>query len=93
MLAPCRSSRLSKQKAGVTIATIFRVEALACSTQRGISCVYLWKSVARFGLFRGFLINVDGKEGGNTMGYGVKILKVNGNNASVNRTLQRTKAK
>jgi hypothetical protein len=49
--------------------------------------------VARFGLFWGFFNKVAGKEGGNTMGYGVKILKVNENNASTDRTLQRTKAK
>jgi hypothetical protein len=49
--------------------------------------------VARFGLFWGFLIKLMAKKGRNTQGYGVKILKVNENNASTNKTLQRIKAK
>jgi hypothetical protein len=38
------------------------------------------KSVARFGLFWGFLIKLLARKGRNTQGYGVKILKVNENN-------------
>jgi hypothetical protein len=49
--------------------------------------------VARFGLFWGFSIKSLARKGRNTQGYGVKILKVNENNASANRTLQRIKAK
>jgi hypothetical protein len=36
---------------------------------------------------------VSGEEEGNTMGYGVKILKVNEDNVWTVRTLQRKKAK
>jgi hypothetical protein len=49
--------------------------------------------VARFGLFWVFLIKLLAKKGRNTMGYGVKIMKVNKNNASTDGTIQRTKDK
>jgi hypothetical protein len=49
--------------------------------------------MARFGLFWGFLIKLLAKKGRNTMGYGVKILKVNENNASNDRNIQRKKDK
>jgi hypothetical protein len=79
----------------VTVSTSFRAEALACSTQRGLSRVtgYIygnrWLDLVCLGVF----IKLLAKKGRNTMGYGVKILKVNRNKASTDRTLQRTKAK
>jgi hypothetical protein len=51
------------------------------------------KSMARFGLFWGFLIKLLAKKGRNTQGYGVKILKLNENNDQPIETLQRKKAK
>ena len=49
--------------------------------------------MARFGLFWGVFIKLLEKKGRNTQGYGVKILKMNENNTSSNRNIQRIKAK
>jgi hypothetical protein len=57
----------------VTISTSFRVEALACSnSERALLChlMFLWKLLARFGLFWGYYEVVE--EVGVTLGYGVK---------------------
>jgi hypothetical protein len=79
----------------VTISTSFRAKALACSTQRGLSRVtgYIygnrWLDLVCLEVFKKLLA----KNGRDIMGYGVKIMKVSENNASNDRTLQRTKDK
>jgi hypothetical protein len=49
--------------------------------ERALSChlIYLWKLVARFGLFWGVFIKLLAKKRRDTEGYGVKILKMNEN--------------